>query len=166
MSQGGIRNYRVGSSPCLNNPPDITPPAQGEPAPDPEAELRIRCDLANAQLTDTSEFPPVTPGPITRRWYFNGVLIYEAALGTAPVPTPEFLAMFPTLDPSNNLILYGNQGWITIHTDIEGVFVNRTDISFDDVFGNWTCSLSNPLGTDVARFGTILTECGKKLCLQ
>ena len=46
-------------------------------------------------------------------------------------------------------------------TDIEDSLANRTDISFDAVFGNWTCSLSNPLGTAVARFGTILRECGK-----
>ena len=70
--------------------------------------------------------------------------------------------MFPTLDPANNVVLYFNQGWVSIRTDIEEVFVNRTDISFDAVFGNWTCSLSNSLGTDVARFGTILRQCGKK----
>ena len=117
------------------------------------------------QLTDTSENPPVTPGPITRRWYFNGDLVYESALGTAPTVSQEFIAKYPSLDPEINLILYANQGWITIYTtDVEFIFKDRTDISFSAVYGNWTCSLTNPLGTDVARFGTILRECGKKIC--
>ena len=38
--------------------------------------------------------------------------------------------------------------------------LSRIDVSFDAVHGNWTCSLSNSLGTDVARLGQKKTECG------
>ena len=159
VETGGIREFRVGSSPCLSNPPDIKPPAQGEPSPDPEIELRIRCDLENAQLTVTSENPRATPSPITRTWYFNGDLIYKAILDSTPQVNENITNMFPA-------IVFANQGWIAIQTDIEDIFANRTDnATFGDVFGNWTCSLSNPLGTDTARFGTILRECGKT-CLS
>ena len=136
------------------------PPAQGGLSPDPADSLWIRCDLLNYFLTD--EFPRATPSPIIQRWYFNGVLVYEAPVDTAPNLNLDFLAMFPSLDPDNDLLVYGNDGFISIGTDPEEAFVNRTDVSFAAVYGNWTCSIRNPLGTDVARFGTILRPCGKK----
>ena len=83
-------------------------------------------------------------------------------MGIFPNLNPDFLAMFPSLDPDNDLLVYGNDGFISIGTDPEDAFANRTDLSFAAVYGNWTCSIRNPLGTDVARFGTLLRECGKK----
>ena len=154
-----IRNYRVGSSPCLSDPPNTMPPAQGGLSRDPADSLRIRCDLLNEFLGN--ECPRATPDPIIRRWYFNGVLVYEAPVDTAPNLNPDFLAMFPSLDPANDLLVYDNDGFISISTDPEEAFGNRTGLRFDAVYGNWTCSIMNPLGTDVARFGTILRECGK-----
>ena len=155
-----IRNYRVGSSPCLSDPPRTTPLEQGEAPPDPADALRIRCDLLNEFQTD--EFPQATPSPIIRRWYFNDSLVYEAPVDTAPNLNVNFTAMFPSLNPANNLLVYDNDGFISIGTDPEEAFGNSTGLRFNAVYGNWTCSISNPLGTDVARFGTILRECGKE----
>lgn len=129
--------------------------------------LQLGCDVINDPLN-----PPLPLPTPTRSWFKDGELIYSALLDDPP-DASKFLMnntifVLGVLDPatltlpSDGKIYYNTQ---VVNITSPSLIAHITTIDqareevFDFVLGNWTCVVSNNLGT--VSLQHIISECGK-----
>ena len=163
--EDGVATYRIGADFCYDrNNSFLNDDFDDDDFENDIAEYVIGCDV----VTDVigRPFPPPD-----RRWYKDGVLVYQLPALELRNPTPqvmdndEFNARFPLLTPSgndaDNILILNDDGSISL-SFINIAFSGRdfdVDEALNQLSGNWTCSVNNSMGTETAT--TIFGECGK-----
>lgn len=162
VSSATRRVYRIGANFCLER--DAV-----------DQTVTIRCGILSGDPTEgihtTFPFP-------NRTWTYNDIRMAFSEFNIAPMFEDEFLmsgnkAVFtPGLIDPTALDIVFSSGNIVLDTEFFNLSMavmappgidesNFRDIAFQELLGNYSCTLANPFGTDSAT--SVVRECGKAI---